>query len=47
MVPVTLKLSAAELDFSFGVDNWEPHVDKVTDKGGHAAGQQTGGGLAY
>lgn len=29
MVPVTLKLSADELNFSFGIDNWDLHVDQV------------------
>lgn len=29
VVPVTLKLSAEELEFAFGLDNWESTVDKV------------------
>jgi hypothetical protein len=29
VVPVTLRLSADELNFSFGIDNWENFVDQV------------------
>ena len=29
MVPVTLKLSSGELDFAFGLDNWDSFVDQA------------------